>query len=233
MTASILLPIIINNRQCVALFCFKLMSSGIVIVDYGAGNLRSVINALRTLGYEPEVGSNPRQIALAPVVILPGVGAGGAAMEELEEFNLIDMLRQRVSQKLPLLGVCLGLQLLMTATEEGGLVPCLGIVPGMAKKLPEEGKIPHMGWNQVKQVEPHPIFEGIPDNSNFYFVHSYFAEPEDSSVVVGTTDYGVKFCSVLASGNLIATQFHPEKSGAMGLRFYDNFIKLALGGQAC
>jgi glutamine amidotransferase len=209
------------------------MSSEIVIVDYGAGNLRSVINALRTLGHEPEVSANPRQIALSRAVILPGVGAGGPAMEELDKLNLSDTLRRRVSQKLPLLGVCLGLQLLMSATEEGGLVPCLGIVPGLVKKLPEEGKIPHMGWNQVKQARPHPIFEGIPDNSNFYFVHSYYAEPEDSSVVVGTTDYGINFCSVLASGNVIATQFHPEKSGAMGLKFYDNFIKLALGGQAC
>jgi glutamine amidotransferase len=209
------------------------MSSGIVIVDYGAGNLRSVINAVRILGHEPEVSANPRQIALAPAVILPGVGAGGPAMEELDKLNLSDILRRRVSQKLPLLGVCLGLQLLMSATEEGGLVPCLGIVPGLVKMLPQEGKIPHMGWNQVKQVKPHPIFEGIPDNANFYFVHSYYAEPEDVSVVTGTTEYGISFCSVLAKDKLIATQFHPEKSGAMGLKFYANFIKLALGGQAC
>ena len=209
------------------------MSSGIVIVDYGAGNLRSVINALRTLGHEPEVSANPRQIALSRAVILPGVGAGGPAMEELDKLNLSDTLRRRVQQKLPLLGVCLGLQLLMSATEEGGLVPCLDIMPGLVKKLPEEGKIPHMGWNQVKQARPHPIFEGIPDNSNFYFVHSYYAEPEDESAVVGKTDYGVTFCSVLAKDNLIATQFHPEKSGAMGLKFYDNFIKLALGGSPC
>jgi glutamine amidotransferase len=209
------------------------MASEIVIVDYGAGNLRSVINALRTLGHEPEVSANPRQIALSRAVILPGVGAGGPAMEELDKLNLSDTLRRRVSQKLPLLGVCLGLQLLMSATEEGGRVPCLDIVPGLVKKLPEEGKIPHMGWNQVKQARPHPIFEGIPDNSNFYFVHSYYAEPEDESAVVGKTDYGVIFCSVLAKDNLIATQFHPEKSGAMGLKFYANFIKLALGGSPC
>jgi glutamine amidotransferase len=209
------------------------MSSGIVIVDYGAGNLRSVINALRTLGDEPEVSANPRQIALARAVILPGVGAGGPAMEELEKLNLSDALRGRVKQRQPLLGVCLGLQLLMSATEEGGLVPCLGILPGLVKMLPEDGKIPHMGWNQVKQVKAHPIFEGIPDNSNFYFVHSYYAEPEDDSVIVGKTDYGLSFCSVLARNNLIATQFHPEKSGAMGLKFYANFIKLALGDSPC
>jgi glutamine amidotransferase len=209
------------------------MSSEILIVDYGAGNLRSVINALRTLGHEPEVSANPRQIALAPAVILPGVGAGGPAMEELDKLNLSDALRGRVKRRQPLLGVCLGLQLLMSATEEGGLVPCLGVVPGLVKMLPENGKIPHMGWNQVKQVKAHPIFEGIPDNSNFYFVHSYYAEPEDDSIIVGKTDYGISFCSVLARNNLIATQFHPEKSGAMGLKFYANFIKLALGGSAC
>jgi glutamine amidotransferase len=101
------------------------------------------------------------------------------------------------------------------------------------KKLPENGKIPHMGWNQVKQVRPHPLFEHIPDNSNFYFVHSYYAEPDDESIVLGKTEYGVNFCSVLVKDNLVATQFHPEKSGEMGLRFYDNFIKLALGGGRC
>ena len=209
------------------------MSADIVIVDYGAGNLRSVINALRTLGHEPAVSASPKEIALARAVILPGVGAGGAAMEELEKLNLADTLRRRAKQNLPLLGVCLGLQLLMSATEEGGLVPCLGIIPGLVKKLPEEGKIPHMGWNQVKQVKPHPIFAGIPDNSDFYFVHSYYAEPEDEFAVLGRTDYGVNFCSVLEYGKVIATQFHPEKSGAMGLKFYDNFVRLALGDPAC
>jgi imidazole glycerol-phosphate synthase subunit HisH len=209
------------------------MPSDIVIVDYGAGNLRSVINALRMLGHEPVVSSDLKQIAFARAVILPGVGAGGAAMEELDRLNLSDTLRRRVGQKLPVLGVCLGLQLLMSVTEEGGMVPCLGIVPGLVKKLSEGGKIPHMGWNQVKQDKAHSIFEGIPNNSNFYFVHSYYAEPENSALVVGTTDYGVNFCSVLASGNLIATQFHPEKSGAMGLKFYDNFVNLALGDSPC
>jgi glutamine amidotransferase len=209
------------------------MASQIAIIDYGAGNLRSVINALRALGYEPDVTSNPEAIASAPAVILPGVGAGGAAMQELDKLKLSGAVRRRVEQKLPLLGVCLGLQLLMSATEEGGMVPCLGIVPGLVKKLPEEDKIPHMGWNQVKQTRLHPIFEGVPDNSNFYFVHSYYAAPEDDSVVIGKTDYGVTFCSMIARDNLIAMQFHPEKSGELGLKLYDNFIKLALGGSSC
>jgi glutamine amidotransferase len=209
------------------------MASQIAIIDYGAGNLRSVINALRALGYEPDVTSNPEAIASAPAVILPGVGAGGAAMQELDKLKLSGAVRRRVEQKLPLLGVCLGLQLLMNATEEGGMVPCLGIVPGLVKKLPEEDKIPHMGWNQVKQTRPHPVFEGIPDNSNFYFVHSYYAAPEDDSVVLGKTDYGVTFCSMIARDNLIAMQFHPEKSGELGLKLYDNFVKMALGGLSC
>ncbi len=209
------------------------MSTEIVIVDYGAGNLRSVINALRSLGHEPAVGCDPLDVARAKAVILPGVGAGGAAMEELERLSLADTLRCRAKQNLPILGVCLGLQLLMSATEEGGMVPCLGIVPGLVKKLPDSEKIPHMGWNQVKQASKHPIFEGIPDCSNFYFVHSYYAEPEEASAVIGATDYGATFCSVLASGSVIATQVHPEKSGEMGVRFYRNFLRLALGANAC
>lgn len=209
------------------------MPSPIAIVDYGAGNMRSVINAVRALGHEPDVTSDSALIASAPAVILPGVGAGGAAMHELDKLNLSAILRRRVEQKLPLLGVCLGLQLLMSATEEGGRVPCLGIIPGIVKKLPEEGKIPHMGWNQVRQTRPHPIFEGIPDNANFYFVHSYYAAPDDDSVVLGKTDYGVTFCSMVARDNLVAMQFHPEKSGELGLKLYDNFIKMALGDSPC
>jgi glutamine amidotransferase len=209
------------------------MTSQIAIIDYGAGNLRSVINALRALGYEPDVTSDTALIESAPAVILPGVGAGGAAMRELDKLKLSGVLRRRAEKNLPLLGVCLGMQLLMSTTEEGGRVPCLGIVPGIVKKLPENDKIPHMGWNQVKQTRPHPIFEGIPDNTNFYFVHSYYVAPEDDSVVIGTTDYGVTFCSILARDNLVAMQFHPEKSGEPGLKLYDNFIKMALGVSPC
>jgi imidazole glycerol-phosphate synthase subunit HisH len=209
------------------------MSAEIVIVDYGAGNLRSVTNALRSLGHEPEVTGDPMEVAKARAAILPGVGAGGAAMDELRKLGLAEVLRQRAERQLPILGVCLGLQLLMTATEEGGMVPCLGIVPGLVKKLPEDQKIPHMGWNQVKQAISHPIFADIPDQANFYFVHSYYAVPEDKAAVIGTTDYGATFCSVLAAGPVVATQFHPEKSGEMGIRFYRNFLRLALGADSC
>lgn len=195
--------------------------------------MRSVVNALRTLDCEPLLSGSAEDIKRADAVVLPGVGAAAAAMGELDAKGLTDAIKEFMSAGKPLLGVCLGLQLLFTDTEEGGLVPCMGILPGRVKLLPAGVKIPHMGWNQVKQVKTHPIFEGIADNSNFYFVHGYYAEPEDASTTIGTTDYGVSFCSVLARDNLIATQFHPEKSGAIGLRFYANFVKLALGGPRC
>ena len=129
------------------------------------------------------------------------------------------------------MGVCIGLQVLFDGTEEGGWHECLGIIPGRVRKLPAGLKIPHMGWNQVKQSVSHPIFDGIPDGANFYFVHSYYAEPDDKSLVAGETEYGISLCSVIARGNLVATQFHPEKSGELGLKIYDNFIKMALSAE--
>ena len=209
------------------------MNTKIVIVDYGAGNLRSVVNAVRSLGHEPHLTADPAEITSAAAVILPGVGEGSAAMTELTRLGLAEALQERGKRNLPLLGVCLGLQVLMGTTEEGGDVPCLNIVPGLVRKLPENHKIPHMGWNQVKQLRSHTIFEGIPDNAYFYFVHSYYADPQDKTAVIGATDYGEQFCSVLAQGSVIATQFHPEKSGETGLRLYGNFLRLALGGRTC
>ena len=143
-------------------------------------------------------------------------------------WGLADTIGQLIAEERPFLGVCLGLQILFTSTEEGGGHECLGIIPGQVRKLPPGLKIPHMGWNQVKQMISHPVFEGIPDEANFYFVHSYYVEPEDRSLVAGETEYGIRICSVIARGNLVATQFHPEKSGEIGLKLYDNFIRLAL-----
>jgi glutamine amidotransferase len=203
----------------------------IVIIDYGAGNLRSVANAIARLGYQPRVTSDPGEVANAQAVILPGVGAAADTMENLERLKLVNPIRQLAADGRPFLGVCIGLQVLFTSTEEGGWHECLGIIPGQVRKLPSGLKIPHMGWNQVKQTISHPIFEGIPDEANFYFVHSYYVEPEDRSLVAGETEYGVRLCSVIARGNLIATQFHPEKSGEAGLRLYGNFIKLALAAK--
>jgi glutamine amidotransferase len=201
----------------------------IAIVDYGAGNLRSVINAVTRLGYKPKVTSSPVDVLKAQAVILPGVGAAADTMVNLKKLGLDSSIRRLISEDRPFLGVCIGLQILFASTEEGGWHRCLDIIPGLVHKLPSKLKIPHMGWNQVKQKLSNPIFDGIPDEANFYFVHSYYVEPEDRSLVTGETEYGIPICSVLTRGNMVATQFHPEKSGEVGLRFYDNFIKIALG----
>ena len=200
----------------------------ITIVDYGAGNLRSVVNAINKLGYQPKITNSPDEILNAQVVILPGVGAAADTMKNLNALGLASSIRQFIAEGRPFLGVCLGLQILFTGSEEGGWHECLGIIPGRVRRIPAGLKVPHIGWNQVKQKLSHSVFNGVPDEANFYFVHSYYVEPDDSSLVVGETYYGVPICSVLARDNLVATQFHPEKSGEPGLRMYDNFIKLAL-----
>jgi len=200
----------------------------IAIIDYGAGNLRSVANAVKKLGYHPRVTSTPDEVLDAAAVILPGVGAAADTMNSLEKLGMTDALRQLIQRKRPLFAVCVGLQILLSGTEEGGWHECLGIIPGKVRRLPQGPKIPHIGWNQVKQRLTHPVFEGIPDEANFYFVHSFYAEPEDKSVVAGTTNYGVSICSMVIKASLIATQFHPEKSGEYGLKMYANFLKTAL-----
>ncbi|MDP2932405.1 MAG: imidazole glycerol phosphate synthase subunit HisH [Chloroflexota bacterium] len=200
----------------------------IAVIDYGAGNLRSVVNAIKSLGYQPKITSRPDDVRNARAVVLPGVGAACDTMSNLKSLRLIDAISEFIAQDRPFFGVCLGLQVLLTGTEEGGWHECLSIFPGRVKRLPAGQKIPHMGWNQVKQRVSHPVFAGIPDGANFYFVHSYYAEPEDKSLVAGETEYGIPFCSVIAKGNLVATQFHPEKSGEFGLRLYRNFLRLAL-----
>ncbi|MBI4200959.1 MAG: imidazole glycerol phosphate synthase subunit HisH [Chloroflexi bacterium] len=201
------------------------MVINLVIVDYGAGNLRSVSKALERIGFPASVTSDPGDVLDAAGVILPGVGSSGAAMAALEDRDLVKPLRHVVAQGTPFFGVCLGMQLLLDTSEEDPR-PCLGIVPGGVTRLPSSVKVPHMGWNQVTLLRKHPVFYEVPTGANFYFVHSYYAEPEDVSLVVGATDYGVPFCSVLARDNLVATQFHPEKSGPLGLRLYENFIRL-------
>jgi glutamine amidotransferase len=141
--------------------------------------------------------------------------------------GLSEAIRRVVADSVPMLAICVGMQVLFDETEEGGRHRCLGIIAGVVRKLPPGLKVPHMGWNQVHQKTRHPLFDSIPDGANFYFVHSYCAEPGDGAVVAGTTDYGASFCSAMVSGNLMATQFHPEKSGENGLRMYENFLKLA------
>ena len=196
----------------------------IAIVDYGAGNLRSVAKAVEKLGYSPEVTGDPQKVRNAKAVILPGVGASDSAMTALEERGLVEPLRAVIREGVPFFGVCLGLQLLLESSEEGSM-PCLSVVPGRVKRFPNSVKTPHMGWNEVNFERDHPVLEGVESGSYFYFVHSYYADPEDQSLVLGTTDYASPFCSVIARDNLVATQFHPEKSGALGLRLYENFLR--------
>jgi imidazole glycerol-phosphate synthase subunit HisH len=199
----------------------------IAIIDYGAGNLRSVINAINRLGYKAIVTNQSEEILKAKAVFFPGVGAAGDTMASLNKLNLTNTIKKLVVENRPLLGICIGLQVLFSGTQEGGWYECLNIISGTVRKLPEGLKIPHMGWNQVNQKFAHPIFEGIPDRANFYFVHSYYGDPEDKSIIAAETDYGISLCSAIAKGNLVATQFHPEKSGELGLKIYDNFIKFA------
>jgi len=160
----------------------------IAIIDYGAGNLRSVVNAVTRLGYQPRVTGHVEDLSESQAVILPGVGAAGDTMESLRNLGLAGPIKQLIADNRPLFGVCIGLQVLFTGTEEGGGHDCLGIIAGRVKKLPDGLKVPHMGWNQVRQRFRHPVFEGIPDGANFYFVHSYYGEPEDKSLVAGKAD---------------------------------------------
>ena len=181
----------------------------------------------------PLVTSDAGKIAQADALILPGVGSGPAAMSALKRRGLVQPIRDYAESGRPFLGICLGLQLFLNRTEEGD-APCLGLVHGRVKRLPDNTikgiKIPHMGWNTVhlaSDQSQHPMLNGLAQDSYFYFVHSYYAQPDDPSAVAGTTVYGVTFCSIYANGNLMATQFHPEKSGANGLKIYKNFVELA------
>lgn len=199
------------------------MGPTIAIVDYDAGNLRSVQKALELFGARAEITSCPKLIAAADAVVVPGQGACDSSMRHLRERELVEPIFESISSGRPFLGVCLGLQLLLEASEEGD-EPCLGVVDGACRRLPGGQKIPHMGWNQVVWRKLHPFFEGVPDGSHFYFVHSYYADPEDSSIIAAATEYGIEFCSAVAWDSVAAVQFHPEKSGRIGLKIYENFV---------
>ena len=198
----------------------------IAVIDYEAGNLRSVEKALQTIGASPTVTSNPAEILAADAVVFPGQGRCDAAMNALNAKGLTEVVKQYIRQGKPFFGVCVGMQLLLDSSEEGE-VQCLGIVPGRVRKFAPGLKVPHMGWNQVAFNTSHPVFAGVPQNSYFYFVHSYYPDPKDQSWTAGTTEYGVEFCCAVAKGNVVATQFHPEKSGPVGLSLYANFVKFA------
>lgn len=204
----------------------------LVIVDYEAGNLRSVARAVAHAGGQPLITSSARDVERAEALIVPGVGAAADTMANLRRHALVEPIREYVASGRPFLGVCMGQQALFEVSEEGGEHSCLGILAGRVVRLPPGLKVPHMGWNQVAIVRPHAIFDGIADGSYFYFVHSYYPRPDDPAVVIGETEYGVTFPSVVARDNMVATQFHPEKSGAVGLRMYENFLRIAAGATA-
>lgn len=198
----------------------------LAVVDYGAGNLRSVTRALEVAGASPYVTSDPADVASADALIMPGQGSCNQAMETLRTKSLGVKILEAIKLGKPFLGVCLGLEVLLDSTEEGDS-RCLGVIPGRVRRLPSNLKVPHMGWNQVRLLKEHPVFQGIPQQSHFYFVHSFYAAPKDANIIAATTDYGFEFCCAIARGNMIATQFHPEKSGTLGIKLYENFIRFA------
>ena len=200
-------------------------SPTIAIVDYQAGNLRSVQKALERFGAKAIVTSEPETIRAAQGLVFPGQGASDPSMCALRDRALIDPIRDFIASGKPFMGVCLGLQLLLDSSDEG-VEPGLGVIPGRVRHLPGGLKVPHMGWNEVQFMAKHPVLNGVPSGTHFYFVHSYYADPANESVIAGTTNYGVEFCSVAAKDNWIAFQFHPEKSGAIGLKLYRNFVSL-------
>ncbi len=197
----------------------------ITIIDYGAGNIRSIARALAYLGENAQVSDDPQVVAKARAIVLPGVGSGGAAMARMAERGLDDAIRLATGQGKPFLGICLGMQLLAEHHAEGE-VGGLSLFRGEVRRIPYGPKIPHMGWNSVTRLrEDLPIFAGIAPGEYFYFAHSYYVEPQDSRGVAAVTEYGSPFCSVIVTERVWGTQFHPEKSGAAGLRLLQNFVQ--------
>jgi glutamine amidotransferase len=200
----------------------------IAIIDYGAGNIRSIAKALEHVGTIVQVTDEPAEVARASAVVLPGVGSAGAAMARMRQQGLDEAIREATRQGKPFLGICLGMQLLADRHAEGE-VDGLQLFRGEVRRIPGGPgglKIPHMGWNQVEPLrEGLPIFDGIAPNSSFYFAHSYYVEPQDQQGVAALTDYGSPYCSVIATEQVWGTQFHPEKSGVMGLQLLKNFVR--------
>lgn len=200
----------------------------IAIVDYGMGNLRSVQKAIERIGQSAEIVTRPEQIRSANRLILPGVGAFRDAIHELQRLELVEPIREHIRNEKPFLGICLGLQMLFDVSYEDGEWPGLGVLPGEVVRFPPstELKVPHMGWNTLQPTGPVRLLEGLPQDASVYFVHSYYVVPKDESVIAACTTYGVTFTSMVAHGNMFATQFHPEKSQKVGLRLLTNFAKI-------
>ena len=201
----------------------------ITVIDYKAGNLTSVKLAFESLGIDARITRDPAEVLKAERIVFPGVGAAGAAMSVLESAQLLDAIREVVRRGLPFLGICVGCQILLDRSEEDGGVDTIGVLPGTVKRFPDPDvnggdKVPHMGWNAVHFKREHPLFAEIPQDAEFYFVHSYYPAPTDPTDALGETHYaGITFSSALARSNVVATQFHVEKSGRVGLKVLENF----------
>ncbi len=203
----------------------------IAIIDYDAGNIKSVENALVRLGEEPVVTRNPGEISGADGVILPGVGSFGDAMKRLESYGLVETIVQVAERRIPFLGICLGLQLMFECSEESPGIKGLGLLPGRILRIPDEGglKVPHMGWNSLKYPHPGRLFRGVPQDSYVYFVHSYYLRAEEESIVTAATDYGTLIHASVEKNNIFACQFHPEKSSGVGMQILRNFVSIVNG----
>ena len=202
----------------------------IAIIDYGMGNLRSVEKGFLKVGVDAKVVTDPRSVNDAEAIVLPGVGAFRDCMKNLDRMKLIEPILKSVRNGKPYLGICLGLQMLFTESEEFGVYKGLDVLKGKVVRFQVDLKVPHMGWNTVRLLKKPPIFDGIKDESYFYFVHSYYVAPDDEGIIAGTTDYGMTFTSMVWKDNIIATQFHPEKSQETGLKILKNFgdfVKIA------
>ncbi len=199
------------------------------LLDYGAGNVRSVINALERLGTSVKVAKSPADILAAERLVFPGVGSFGQMIQQLREQGFLEPLREYLLQNRPFLGICLGLQALFEGSEESPGTPGLGILAGRVRRFTSERPVPQIGWNGYRAHQASPLFRGLRGDEKVYYVHSYYVQPEDESVVLTTTDYGQRFVSAIQRGNILATQFHPEKSGTVGLKMLENFLH---GGSA-
>ena len=206
------------------------MSGGsVAIIDYGVGNLRSVEKAFAATGCEAVVSGEEGVLRAAKRLVLPGVGAFGACMRALSERGFDRLVRERVEEGTPLLGVCVGMQLLFEESDEFGATPGLGLLKGRVRRFSDELVVPHVGWNRINQIRKNPLLDGVANRSFFYFVHSYYCEPLEESVVAGETEYGVRYASVVAQANICGVQFHPEKSQSAGLRLLRSFAHLGSG----
>ena len=198
----------------------------VAVLDYGAANMVSITKALAAVGADVVVAAQPSAMADVDAIVVPGVGAAGSAMDHLRERGLLEPVRDRIRNGLPCLGICLGFQILFDSSDEGGGVETLGLLAGRTVALEDAPTLPHIGWNSVELVRPHPLFDGIADGSHFYFVHSFAPAPEDEEIVVARTTHGRPFVSAVASRSLYGVQFHPEKSAQAGRRLLANFLRL-------